>query len=218
MFESSAAPPPRFKPPFPFRVPSLSLRGARAFTTLLRLSLFLLPFLFLRACLLTYVPPDQIGLRQVSFGPSKGLQKELVQPGYRRSISGYETIRTFPRNIQAVEFTNDESERGADHRTIGAVNVPTVDGYPITVDCTVLYRIADPFLVVSKFGFGRGYEDNVVIRFTDPAIKQHLGEYGSWRRQRTRRRRSQLWPARARSRRAPRTLAGKPGSRRRRTR
>jgi regulator of protease activity HflC (stomatin/prohibitin superfamily) len=54
--------------------------------------------------------------------------------------------------------------------------VPTVDGYPVAVDCTVLYRIADPFLVVSKFGFGRGYEDNVVIRFTDPAVKQHLGE------------------------------------------
>jgi regulator of protease activity HflC (stomatin/prohibitin superfamily) len=40
----------------------------------------------------------------------------------------------------------------------------------------VLYRIADPFRVVSRFGFGRGYEDNVVIRFTEPAIKQHLGE------------------------------------------
>jgi regulator of protease activity HflC (stomatin/prohibitin superfamily) len=46
----------------------------------------------------------------------------------------------------------------------------------VAVDVTVLYRIADPFLVVSKFGFGRGYEDNVVMRFTDPAVKQHLGE------------------------------------------
>ena len=120
--------------------------------------------------------PDRIGLRQISFGPNKGLQKQLVRPGYRRAISGYETIRTFPRNVQAIEFTNDETERGADHRTIAAVNVPTVDGYPVAVDCTVLYRVADPFLVVSKFGFGRGYEDNVVIRFTDPALKQHLGE------------------------------------------
>ena len=123
-----------------------------------------------------HVPPDRIGLRQISFGPSKGLQKQLVRPGYRRAISGYETIHTFPRNVQAIEFTNDESERGSDHRTFAAVNVPTVDGYPVAVDCTVLYRIADPFLVVSKFGFGRGYEDNVVIRFTDPALKQRLGE------------------------------------------
>ncbi|HVR40820.1 MAG TPA: SPFH domain-containing protein, partial [Thermoanaerobaculia bacterium] len=112
----------------------------------------------------------------ISFGPSKGLQKELVRPGYRREIRGYETIRTFPRNLQIVEFTNNPEESAAHHRTVGAVNVPTVDGYPVAVDVTVVYRIRDPFLVVSKFGFGRGYEDNVVIRFTDPTIKQYLGE------------------------------------------
>lgn len=175
MFENTV-PPPRFRPSFSLRLPKFTLRGGRFFRGLFRLALIFVPLIFFRACLFTYVPPDQIGLRQVSFGPSKGLQKELVRPGYRRAISGYETIRTFPRNLQAIEFTNDETERGADHRTIGAVNVPTVDGYPVAVDCTVLYRIADPFLVVSKFGFGRGYEDNVVIRFTDPAIKQRLGE------------------------------------------
>src|SRR2546423_3458060 len=175
MFESAVTP-PRFKSPFSLRLPSFSLRGRRLLGGLFRLGLLIVPLLFVRACMFTYVAPDRIGLRQISFGPSKGLQKELVRPGYRRSISGYETIRTFPRNVQAMEFTNEESERGADHRTIAAVNVPTVDGYPVAVDTTVLYRIADPFLVVTKFGFGRGYEDNVVIRFTDPAIKQHLGE------------------------------------------
>ena len=175
MFESAVTP-PRFKPSFSLRLPNFTLRGRRFFGGIFKLLLLVVPLLFLRACVITYVPPDRIGLRQISFGPSKGLQKELVHPGYRRAISGYETIRTFPRNIQAIEFTNDETERGADHRTIAAVNVPTVDGYPVAVDCTVLYRIADPFLVVSKFGFGRGYEDNVVMRFTDPALKQHLGE------------------------------------------
>jgi regulator of protease activity HflC (stomatin/prohibitin superfamily) len=175
MFESSVSQ-PRFKPSFALRFPSFSLRGRKLFGGLARILLLILPLLFLRACMFTYVPPDRIGLRQISFGPNKGLQKELVRPGYRRAISGYETIKTFPRNVQAVEFTNDETERGTDHRTVAAVNVPTVDGYPVAVDCTVLYRIADPFLVVSKFGFGRGYEDNVVMRFTDPGIKQHLGE------------------------------------------
>lgn len=174
MFESSA-PQPRFKPSFGVRLPKLNAGGGLV-RFLLRVSVVLVPLVMLRACLISYVPLDQIALRQISFGPNKGLQKQLVQPGYRRAISGYETIRTFPRNIQAVEFTNDQTERGEDHRTIPAINVPTVDGYPVAVDITVLYRIADPFLVVSKFGFGRAYEDNVVIRFTDPAIKQHLGE------------------------------------------
>ena len=175
MFESSAVP-PRFKAGFPLKVPSFSFRGGRLPSMLLKLLLAVSPLLFLRACLITYVHPDEIGLRQVSFGPNKGLQKALVYPGYRRQIRGYETVRTFPRDVQVIEFTNSEVERSRNHRTVGGVNVPTVDGYPVAVDVTVLYRIADPFLVVSRFGFGRAYEDNVVIRFTDPAVKQNLGE------------------------------------------
>lgn len=173
MFESVTAT-PRFKARF--GVPSFSFRGGWIGRTILKVLIVLLPLFFLRACLFTYVSPDEIGLRQISFGPSKGLQKSLVLPGYRRQIRGYETVRTFRRNMQAMEFTNDPTERGTDHRTMPAINVPTVDGYPVAVDVTVLYRIADPFLVVSKFGFGKGYEDNVVMRFTDPAVKQHLGE------------------------------------------
>ena len=174
MFESAAVP-PRFKPTLHLSLPK-SLFSRRIGVYLLRLTVLILPLLLFRACFLTYVPPDAIGLRQISFGPSKGLQKELVHPGYRRQLFGYETVHTFPRNVQALEFSNDPTERGTDHRTIAAVNVPTIDGYPVALDITVLYRIADPFMVVSKFGFGKGYEDNVVIRFTDPAVKQHLGE------------------------------------------
>ena len=175
MFETAAVP-PKFKARFPVKVPSFSFRGGRIVGFLFKLLLLLSPLLFVRGCLITYVSPDQIGLRQISFGPSKGLQKTLVGAGYRRQIRGYETIRTFPRDIQIIDFTNNPAERSPDHRTVGAVNVPTVDGYPVAVDVTVMYRVADPFKVVSRFGFGRGFEDNVVIRLTDPVVKQHLGE------------------------------------------
>ena len=166
---------PKFKASFP-KVPSFKMSGGSVVGSLLKLAVLLAPLFFFRACLVAYVSPEEIGLRQISFGPNKGLQKELVKPGYRRQIRGYETVRTFQRDIQTVEFTNSDAERGGDHRTISSINVPTVDGYPVAVDVTVQYRIADPFLVVSKFGFGRGYEDNVVIRFTDPTVKQYLGE------------------------------------------
>jgi regulator of protease activity HflC (stomatin/prohibitin superfamily) len=175
MFES-ATQQPRFKARLPFKFPTFSFRGGGCIGVGLKILLVISPLLFLRACFITYIAPDQIGMRQISFGPNKGLQKTLVSPGYRRQIAGYEKIQTFPRNIQLIEFTNDESEKGGDHRTVGSINVPTVDGYPVAVDVTVIYRIADPFLVVSRFGFGRAYEDNVVIRLTDPTVKQHLGE------------------------------------------
>lgn len=138
--------------------------------------LLIVPILFLRGCFITYVPPDEIGVRQISFGPSKGLQKEAVSPGWRREVSGYERIETFPRDIQVVEFTNNPQEKSEGHRQMGAIKVPTVDGYPVDIDITVQFRISDPYLVVSKFGFGTNYEDAAVIRLTDPLAKQYLGE------------------------------------------
>lgn len=163
---------PRFKVKLPSfrRIPA----GISKFVPILLL--VVIPVIFLRGCFVTYLPPDRIGLRQVSFGPGKGLQKEVVEPGYRRQIRGYETVRTFPRNIQVLEFSDSDMEADTEHRTLEAIKIPTVDGYPVRVDITVIYRISDPYLVVSKFGFGRAYEDSVVVRFTDPTVKQYLGE------------------------------------------
>lgn len=163
---------PRFRVQSPF-LQSLRPRFGRLGRWLL---VILAPLLFLRSCVVTYVPPDQIGVRQVSFGPGRGLHKKAVVPGYRREISGYEKIHTFPREIQAVEFTNHPAERGAGPRQISAIKVPTVDGYPVDLDVTVLYRIVDPYKAASRFGFGKTYEESVVIRFTDPLVKQFLGE------------------------------------------
>ncbi len=170
MFESLKT--PRFKVQSPFLQQARGRFGKLAF----RLLLVLVPLFVLRACVITYVPPGMVGVRQVSYGPGKGLQKKTVAPGYQREIAGYETIHTFPRDIQVVEFTNTSSESNDKHRQMPAVKVPTVDGYPVDVDVTVLYRLKDPYKVASKFGFGTGYEESVVIRFTDSLIKQYLGE------------------------------------------
>lgn len=141
-----------------------------------RILLLILPVMLVRACFVTYVPPNEIGIRQISFGPGKGLQKDAVYPGWRREVSGFERIETFPRDIQVVEFTNNPQEKSEGHRQMAAIKVPTVDGYPVDIDVTVQFRIADPYLVVSKFGSGTNYEDAAVIRLTDPLAKQYLGE------------------------------------------
>jgi regulator of protease activity HflC (stomatin/prohibitin superfamily) len=163
---------PRFRVQSPFLQQVRGRFGKLGF----RLALLIVPLLFLRACFLTYVPPDQIGVRQVSYGLGKGLQKVPVKPGYRREIASYERIHTFPQDIQVVEFTNSPSEASAGHRQLPAIKVPTVDGYPVDVDVTVLYRIKDPFKIASKFGFGKTYEEAVVTRFTDPVVKRYLGD------------------------------------------
>ncbi len=170
MFEKTIN--PRFKVQSPFLQHLRGRLGKLGFWLLLAL----VPVFFLRGCVLTYVPPDQIGVRQVSYGSGKGLRKQTVRPGYRREITSFEKIHTFPRDVQVVEFTNSMAEKGEGHRQMAAIKVPTVDGYPVDVDVTVLYRVTDPYKVASKFGFGRVYEEAVVIRFTDPVIKRHLGE------------------------------------------
>lgn len=163
-------------PRFRFHSPFLAdIR--RRFGSLGRILLVVIvPVVLLRGCSMTYVAPDQVGLRQISFGPSKGLQKQLVGSGYRRELWGYERVYTFPRDLQVIEFTNNPSESSKTHRVLPAINCPTVDGYPVSIDVSVLFRVANPYLVVSRFGFGKAYEDSVVIRFTDPGVKHHLGE------------------------------------------
>jgi regulator of protease activity HflC (stomatin/prohibitin superfamily) len=170
MFESLKT--PRFRVQSPFLQQLRSRFGRLGF----RLLLVLVPLFLLRACVMTYVPPGMVGVRQVSYGPGKGLQKRPVSPGYHREISGYEKIQTFPRDIQVVEFTNNPAEGSAGHRQMPAINVPTVDGYPVDVDVSVLYKLKDPFMVASQFGFGKGYEESVVIRFTDSLVKRYLGD------------------------------------------
>ena len=170
MFESLTT--PRFKLQSPFLQQVRGRIGKAGF----RLLLLLVPVFLLRACLITYVPPNMVGVRQISYGPNKGLQKRPVDFGYQWQIAGYETIHTFPRDIQVVEFTNNSSESSELHRQMPAINVPTVDGYPVDVDVSVLYQLKDPYKVASKFGFGKGYEESVVIRFTDFLVKRYLGD------------------------------------------
>ena len=143
---------------FRSRFPRSRSAAAGFVRSLFKLLLILSPLLVPARCLITYVAPDQIGLRQVSFGPSKGLQKTLVGAGLPPpDRAATRRSRRSRATSSSSSSRTTQSERGADHRTVGAINVPTVDGYPVAVDVTVIYRIADPFLVVSRFGFGRAY-------------------------------------------------------------
>ena len=49
------------------------------------------------------VGPDKVGIRQVYFGPGAGVQETVVGPGLALVIPGYETLHTFPRDLQVLE-------------------------------------------------------------------------------------------------------------------
>jgi regulator of protease activity HflC (stomatin/prohibitin superfamily) len=125
------------------------------------------------------VGPDQFAIKQVYLGPGKGVKEDLYGPGMHFVVPGYERLHRFPRDIQIVDFNSDELKFsgpiGKDSRVAPALNIQTSDGYNVTVDISILYRISDPYQVVTKVGFGRAYEEKVVLKRADTILRENLG-------------------------------------------
>lgn len=140
-----------------------------------------------------YIGPDEFAVRQVYFGPGQGVQKETIGPGLEMVVPGYERLHVFPRDLQILDLnTADESlTRGIieeDYRRVDAIRIQTSDGFQVTVDVTVMYRVIDPYLVLTRVGPGRLYEDNVVRKFADQFLRKAFGPlaaedfYVDWKR------------------------------------
>lgn len=130
------------------------------------------------SCASVYVGPAELGLRQVYYGPGSGIRRDILHTGTHLVIPGYERVHTYPTDLQVLDIT-DSAERSHHGRTTEAIRIQTSDGYQVTVDVTVLYRVKDPYLVITKIGPGKLYEDSVVIPRSDKALRQTLGELNS---------------------------------------
>lgn len=127
------------------------------------------------------VAADEFGVRQIYLGPNKGVQKdEVYGPGLHLVIPGYERLHVFPHDIQTLDF--NESERGFARERLGtdyhwapSIRIQTSEGYQVTVDVTVLYRIEDPYTVLTRVGAGRLFETQVMERRADRILRQVLG-------------------------------------------
>jgi regulator of protease activity HflC (stomatin/prohibitin superfamily) len=128
------------------------------------------------------VDPDQFAVRQVYFGPSKGVQQGVYGPGLHLVIPGYERLHVFPQDLQVLDLNDTELEwvRGGgkmpeDYLSAPSIRIQTSEGYQVKVDVSILYRVADPYKVVTKVGPGRIYETKVVTRQADQILRQTLG-------------------------------------------
>jgi regulator of protease activity HflC (stomatin/prohibitin superfamily) len=131
-----------------------------------------------------HIAPDQFAVRQVYFGPGQGIQKQVVGPGVELVVPGYERLHLFPRDLQILDLNAEESTYTGTHLTedytmAPAIIIQTSDGFPVTVDVTVMYRIVDPYIVLTKIGPGRLYEKSVVQRLADRTLRQNLGRLGA---------------------------------------
>lgn len=126
--------------------------------------------------------PDELGVRQVYFGPSKGVGQGTYGPGTHLVVPGYERLHTFPADLQVLDLNDKEmswvqagNRLPEDYRVAPSIRIQTSEGYQVTVDVTILFRVTDPYLIATKVGPGRLYETKVVTPQADKILRQTLG-------------------------------------------
>jgi regulator of protease activity HflC (stomatin/prohibitin superfamily) len=125
----------------------------------------------------TYIRPSEVGIKQIIVGANKGIRSEVYYAGLHWVTPGTERMLTFPTHIQLLNLTNDPNERAQDdERMLPALNIQTSEGYAVTVDASVLYRVESPYKVITTMGPGHLYEDSLVIPRAEQILRKRMGE------------------------------------------
>lgn len=125
----------------------------------------------------TYVPPGSFGVKQVVLGPNQGVHSETYGPGLHFLTPGAERIHVFPADLQILEMTDvNPAEDMTNVRLVPPIKIQTSEGYTVSVDVAVLYRIDDAYKVMTLIGPGRLYEDQAVIPRAEQQLRRSLGE------------------------------------------
>lgn len=122
----------------------------------------------------TYVEPNEFGIKQVVYGANKGIRKDVYGPGLHFVAAGMERMHRFPRDVQMLNMTGEDAHI-EDARTSPPLNIQTSEGYNVTVDISVLYRITDPYQVITGVGPGSLYENALVIPRAGQVLRKQLG-------------------------------------------
>jgi len=126
-----------------------------------------------------YVHPGQYGVKQVIVGSGQGMQPEIYPPGLHFMTPGVERMHLLPAELQVLEMSDVSGtghEPKVNMRQVPAIKIQTSEGYTVSVDITVLYRIEDAYKVITQIGPGRLYEDSAVIPRADQQLRRKFGE------------------------------------------
>lgn len=158
----------------PSRLPTFVVRKGRLLWLLVAPLLLLL--VMWQGCFV-YVRPNQVGVKQVIVGTKQGIHPEVYGPGLNWVVPGVERMHTFPADLQVLEMSDKPSATGArNERNVPAIKIQTSEGYTVSVDVTVVYRIEDAYKVITQIGPGRLYEDSAVIPRAEQQLRRALGE------------------------------------------
>ncbi|MEK7793561.1 MAG: SPFH domain-containing protein, partial [Candidatus Hydrogenedentota bacterium] len=161
---------PFFRPKI--RIPGF-IRGVRATAVAVGLIIVtLVSYTFF-----TYIRPNEFGIKEVKIGINSGIQKKVHDPGLMFRVPGISNIHRFPRNVQVLELTDTGKNLGEPgHNFKNAANIQTSDGFFVTVDVTILYRIVDPYALITTIGPGELFLTTGILPRAEPILKESLGE------------------------------------------
>ncbi len=153
--------------------PFLNLLGAA-------IALFLLFKILLFFCF-TYIAPNEYGIKVVRIAlpwRTAGVQSRVYEPGFRWVFKPFtvEEMYRFPRDLQVLDLTGAKEEAAREARVSKPAHIQTSDGFFVDVDVSIVYKIVDPYLVFTKLGPGRAFEDSGIVPRAEPVLKQALGE------------------------------------------
>jgi regulator of protease activity HflC (stomatin/prohibitin superfamily) len=135
-----------------------------------------LAFIAAFSSVVVYINPNEYGIKEVKLGVRRGIQNKVYESGWVVAIPGFSRYHILPRGEQVYDMTNHAEERVAvPHRSDKAAHIQTSDGFFVDVDVTILYRISDPYKVVTIIGPGELFVDNGITPRAEPILKQALG-------------------------------------------
>ncbi len=125
------------------------------------------------------IEPYEFGVKEVKIGVHRGIENAVYGPGYAWiKPFGFEKMHVFPRQIQVLELTGERQSGSAteSHYRDRVARIQTSDGFYVDVDVTILYRLIDPYKVMTKLGPGKLFLTNGILPKAEPILKQTLGE------------------------------------------
>ena len=129
----------------------------------------------------TYIHPYEYGIKEVKIGVTRGILQKQYEPGWAFiKPFGLERMHLIPRHVLALELSAFESQEknrpGASRYTDKVAKIQTSDGFYVDVDATILYRITDPYKLITTIGPGELYLFNGILPKAEPILKQAFGE------------------------------------------
>ena len=151
---------------------------------LLGLVFAVLAVVFVYSVCTCYVKPNEFGVMQVDVSPlglfgRQGIHTNVYNTGIHIQVPGLQKIHKFPKDLQVLTLKPDPHSAESAYRFITYANpahIQTSDGFYIDLDVSIIYRITNPYQVITSVGAGKLYEDNGLIPKAEPMLKETMGK------------------------------------------